>query len=88
MIKFTFIKKKTFWQFGKISVLVNFIIIKKLKFCKKAQPFLCQFLWWEVNLRGLRGNLRQKNPAWVKGLVRQVVLESDQSIYVIELNWI
>jgi hypothetical protein len=49
--------KRTFgtWQFGKIGVLVNFII-KEWKFCKIAQFFLCvhKFLWPERNLRRLR----------------------------------
>ena len=27
---------------------------------------MSQFLWWEVNLKGLRGNLKQKNPALAK----------------------
>ena len=44
---------------GKIGVSVNFII-HKLKSCKIAF-FVSQFLWLEVNLRGLRGNLKQKN---------------------------
>ena len=40
MIKFTVVQKKPFepWQFGKIGVLVNFII-DKLKFCKIAHVF-------------------------------------------------
>ena len=35
----------------------SILFIQKLKFCKIAQ-----FLWWEVNLRGLRGNLIHKFP--------------------------
>ena len=59
-----------FFQIAKVQMAffcttVNFII-KELKFCKTFQLFcVCQFLWWEVNLRELKGNLKQKNPAWV-----------------------
>ena len=46
MIKLTFVKKKNIWQFGKIGVLVNFII-KELKFFKIAHFFVCQSFWPE-----------------------------------------
>ena len=50
MIKLTVIpKKKPFdtWQFGKIGVLVNFIIQKL-----KSKHLVClSFLWWQVFLR-------------------------------------
>ena len=47
MIKYTVIPKKAIWQFGKIGVLVNFIIQKL-----KSKHLVClSFLWWQVFLR-------------------------------------
>ena len=59
MIKFTVIPKKLFgtWQFGKIDVLVNFII---QKFARLKSKHFSHFFWWEVNLRGLRAFIFQK----------------------------
>ena len=57
-------QKKLFgtWQFGKIGVLVNFII---QKFARLKSKHFSQFFWWEVNLRGLRGFILQKVQALV-----------------------
>ena len=59
MIKFTVTQKKLFgtWQFGKIDVLLNFII---QKFERLKSKHFSQFYWSEVNLRGLRGLILQK----------------------------
>ena len=52
--------KKPFgtWQFG--NWCLGQSKIEVLKNCSAF--FLCQFLWWEVNLRELRENLKHKNP--------------------------
>ena len=59
MIKFIVIPKKLFgtWQFGKIGVLVNFII---QKFARLKSKHFSQFFWLEVNLRGLRAFILQR----------------------------
>ena len=47
MIKFTVIPKKNLygtWQFGKIDVLVNFII---QKFARLKSKHFSQFFWWQ-----------------------------------------
>ena len=64
MIKLTIIPKKLFgtWQFGKIDVLVNFVI---QKFARLKSKHFSQFFWWEVNLRGLRAFVLQKVQASV-----------------------
>ena len=56
--------KKLFgtWQFGKIDVLVNFIIQKVSRL--KSKQF-SQFFWWKVNLRGLGAMILQKVQASV-----------------------
>ena len=57
-------KKKLFgtWQFGKIDVLVNFMI---WKFARLKSKHFSQFFWWEVNLRRLRAFILQKVQASV-----------------------
>jgi hypothetical protein len=50
------------WQFGKIDVLVNVIILKVARL--KSKHF-SQFFWWEVNLRILRAFILQKVQALV-----------------------
>ena len=42
---------------------VNFII-QNWRFGKMFSFSVCQFFWWEVNLRGFRGNLKQINLAY------------------------
>ena len=61
---YSYTKKKLFgtWQFGKIDVLVNFII---QKFARLKSKHFSQFFWWEVNLRGLRAFILQKVQASV-----------------------
>jgi hypothetical protein len=61
MIKFTILQKKTFcaWQFGKIGVLVNFIL-QELKFCKIAHLLLPVSLA-RGKFGGTRENLKHKN---------------------------
>ena len=59
LIKFRIKPKKKFgtWKFGKIYILVNFII---QKFAGLKSKHFFQFFWWEVNLRGLRAFILQK----------------------------
>ena len=47
------------WAFGDLAKLAFWVSfsIQKWKFCKILNFFVCQFLWWEVNLRRLRGKL-------------------------------
>ena len=52
------IRYTTLWNLA-VQFWVNFIT-KKLK-----SKHLSQFLWWEENLRGLRGFIFQKVQAWV-----------------------
>ena len=61
---YSYTKKKLFGtcQFGKIDVLVNFII---QKFARLKSKHFSQFFWWEVNLRGLRAFILQKVQASV-----------------------
>ena len=61
---YSYTKKKLFgtWQFGKIDVLINFII---QKFARLKSKQFSQFFWQEVNMRGLRAFILQKVQALV-----------------------
>jgi hypothetical protein len=62
--KYSYTKKKLFgtWQFGKIDVLVNFVI---QKFARLKSNHFSQFFWSKVNLRGSRAFILQKVHALV-----------------------
>jgi len=71
--------KKLFgtWQFGKIDILVNFII---QKFATFKSLYFSRFFWCEVNLRRLRGFDLQKVQA-------SVVEKQKKKICYLSLNF-
>ena len=67
---YNYTKKNLFgtWKFGKIDVLINFIIF----------PQFSQFFLWEVNLRGLRAFILQNVQGSVAETEKKVLLPITQ----------